>query len=205
MISNLSSFLADKFFISKDANEDERELYVYGLFMFLSHFIYLVLVCIFGCLLKCVAESIIFYFAFYQIRRFAGGYHAKTELRCEICSLILMFLSIITIKLSCYYNLEVLFYCSLIAAIAIFIIAPLDTPEKPLSKKEFIFFRKKARINLIVIFLAATISYSLKQNILFVPCCTSIIVESFLIVAGQIKKVKMNIEKNHETISIISP
>lgn len=188
MISNLSSYLADKFFLSKDANEDERELYVYGLFMFLSHFIYLVLVCIFGCLLKCVAESIIFYFAFYQIRRFAGGYHAKTELRCEICSLILMFLSIITIKLSCYYNLQVLFYCSLLAAIVIFIIAPLDTPEKPLTEKELQYFRKKSRLILMLIFFVVVTTYFLKLYFLFAPCCMSLILESSLLIAGKIKK-----------------
>lgn len=188
MISNLSSFLADKIFLNKDANEDERELYVYGLFMFLSHFIYLVLVCIFGCLLKCVAESIIFYFTFYQIRRFAGGYHAKTELRCGICSLTLMFLSIIAIKLSRYYNLQILFYCSLIAVITIFIIAPLDTPEKPLTEKELQYFRKKSRVILLLIFFVVVTTYFLSLNFLFAPCCMSLILESSLLIAGKIKK-----------------
>ncbi len=190
MISNLSSFLADKFFSNSSANEDERELYVYGLFMFLSHFTYLVLVCVLGCLLNCVIESIIFYLAFYQIRRYAGGYHAKTEIRCEICSLLLMLLSIIAIKLSCLYNLQILLFGSLIATIVIFFIAPLDTPEKPLSEKEFIFFRKKTRISLIIILLIAIISYSFEQNILFLPCSISIVTESVLIVAGKIKKRK---------------
>ncbi len=195
MISSLSKILADKFLVKKETTEDERELYIYGLFMLLSHLIYLVLICFFGCLLNCVIESIIFYSAFYQIRRYAGGYHAKTELRCEISSSLFMLLSIIIIGLSCYYNKHVLFYCSLIAATAVFFIAPLDTPEKPLSKKEFIFFRKKTRISLIIILLITLVSYGFEQNVLYVPCCVSIIAESILIIAGKIKKVKTKVEK----------
>lgn len=190
MISKLSLFLADIFFSSKDATEDERELYIYGLFMFFSHFIYLVLVFIFGCILKCVFESIFFYLAFYQLRRYAGGYHAKTELRCEIFSLILILVSLTLIKVLQYYNLHILLFFGLISAIAIFFMAPLDTPEKPLSKKEFTFFRKKTRVNLIIILLIALVSYWLGKFVLFLPCCVGIISESFLIIAGKIKKAR---------------
>lgn len=198
MISNLSSFLVDKFFSNEDTNEEERELYIYGLFMFLSHFIYLVLVFIFGCILKCVVESLIFYISFYQIRRYAGGYHAKTELRCEISSALIMMGSISIIKLSQMFSIYIPFYISVIAFFIIFFLSPLDTAEKPLSQKEFIFFRKKSRISLILIFLIAIILYIFKHSIIFLPCSMSLIVESILLVAGKVKQIRLGSSRSRE-------
>lgn len=195
MINKFSVKLTDVFFAKQNINEEERELYTYGFFMFLSHLMYLILASFFGVLFGVFVESIIFYVLFQFIRRNAGGYHATTETRCEILSTLLIFSSIALIKFLALYNFgNVLICMTLVSAIIIFLICPLDTLEKPLSRKEFTFFKKKTRIGLIAMFLIAVISYSLNGNSLFFPCCISIIAESVLIIAGKIKKVKTNIE-----------
>lgn len=86
MINNLAKRFADRLLENGSIPEDEQELYIYGLFMLLSSLMYLILACFLGCILGCVLESIIFYIAFQFIRRYAGGYHASTETRCEILS-----------------------------------------------------------------------------------------------------------------------
>lgn len=189
MINNLSTYIVDKLVSKGTVTEDERELYIYGLFMIFSHLMYLVLAIFFGLIFKCFIESVIFYIAFQFLRRYAGGYHAKTETRCEIMSAISILCCIVLIKCSKMYDINiVLLSTSLVFAVLIFIFCPLDTPEKPLTDKEHKYFRKISLIILSLIIVAIIISFIFKFNIIFAPCCVSVILEGVLIGTGQIKK-----------------
>ena len=191
MISKLSERLSSKLITDGTITEDDKELYDYGLFMLLSYIIYLVLTCILGLILQCFFESIVFYIAFQAIRRYAGGYHASTEIRCEIMSTISIAVSIGLIKLSKIYDFKMaLLLMAIIAALCIIFLCPLDTPEKPLSDKEYKYFRKISWIIVFVILTLAIITYVLKWNYIFSPCCLSLILETVLIIAGQINKTK---------------
>lgn len=189
MINNLSTYIVDKLVSKGTVTEDERELYVYGLFMIFSHLMYLILAIVFGLIFKCFLESIIFYIAFQFIRRYAGGYHAKTETRCEIMSALSILCCIVLIKCSKMYDFNiVLLSTSLVFAVLIFTFCPLDTPEKPLTGKEHKYFRKISLIILSLIIVAIIVSFIFKFNIIFAPCCVSVILEGVLIGTGQIKK-----------------
>lgn len=190
MINNLSVRLTKILLDKGSITEDERDLYIYGFFMLLSQLVYFILACIFGLLFQCFFKSVIFYIAFQFIRRYAGGYHAATETRCEILSSLSILGSMGIVKLSESYDFQLaLLLITLVSAVCIFVLCPHDTPEKPLTKKEFQYFRKISRIILLVIFFVVIISYFLKVNILFAPCCMSLILESILLFAGKIKKV----------------
>ena len=190
MINNLSAHIIDKLISKGNITEDERELYIYGLFISISHLMYLILAIVFGLIFKCFLESVIFYIAFQFIRRYAGGFHAKTETRCEILSTLSILCCIVLIKLSKMYDIRIaLLSISLVFATLIFILCPLDTPEKPLSDKEYKYFRKISWIILLLIIIAIILSFIFKFNALFAPCCASLILEGVLIGTGKIKKV----------------
>ena len=190
MINNLSTRITNKLLAKGNIAEDERELYIYGLFMLLSHLMYLVLTIVFGLIFKCFLESVIFYIAFQFIRRYAGGYHAETETRCEISSTLSILCCIVLIKLSKMYDIRIaLLSISLVFATLIFILCPLDTPEKPLNDKEYKYFRKISWIILSLIIVAIIVSFIFKFNVVFAPCCASLILEGVLIGTGKIKKV----------------
>lgn len=158
--------------------------------MLISHLMFFIIALIFGLFLGCVFESIIFYIAFQFIRKFAGGYHASTETRCEIFSTLSILACIVVIKLSKTYDFQtVLLLITILSAVCIFVFCPLDTPEKPLSDKEFKYFRKISWLILFVIVATIIISYVFKFQIVTVPCCLSLILESILLVAGKIKRV----------------
>ncbi len=188
MINKLSKYFADKLFLNGAITEEEQELYIYGFFMLLSQLMYLVLACIFGLILGCFFESIIFYIAFQFIRRYAGGYHAATETRCEILSTLSILACIVVIKLSKICDFQnILLIISAISSICIFFLCPLDTPEKPLSDKEFKYFRKISWIVLFIIVVAIIVTYCFNIEFVLLPCCMSLILESILIVLGKIK------------------
>ena len=189
MISKLSAYLAEKLLSNGTISEEEKELYIYGLFMLISHLMFFIIACIFGLISGCIFESIIFYTAFQFIRRYAGGYHASTEIKCDIFSTLSILACIAVIRLSKTYDFQtVLLIISAISAVCIFSFCPLDTPEKPLSEKEFKYFRKISWLILFVIVAAIVVSYVFKFQIVTVPCCLSLILESILLIAGKIKK-----------------
>lgn len=193
MIIKLSEFLTEKLLLNNSIFEEERELFIYGFFTMFSFTVFFVLASVFGLVLKCFIESILFYIAFMFIRRFAGGYHAATELRCSIISTLCIFISILIIKLSLVYGFQtVLTVISLFSSIIIFFLCPLDTPEKRLTQKEFKRFRKKSRITVLIIAFAVITSYFLKLYTLSVPCSVSLVLESILLTCGKIKELNMN-------------
>lgn len=196
MINNLAKRFADRLLANGSISEDEQELYIYGFFMMLSSLMYLILACFLGCILGCVLESIVFYIAFQFIRRYAGGYHASTETRCEVMSTLSILACIVVIRLSKTYDFQfALLVVSAVSAVCIAVLCPLDTPEKPLSEKEFKYFRKISCLILSAISIVVILSYFVRLKwlqIFFAPCCLSLILESLLLTAGKIKKLMLN-------------
>lgn len=191
MISKLSVKLTDRLFLNQNITEEERELYIYGFYMMLSHLQYLVLVFGFGLFFGCVFESIIFYIAFQFIRRSAGGYHASTETRCQIISTLSIFVTVAFISILRDFEHQILFLIlTIFSAVLIWGLCPLDTTEKPLSKKETVYFRKKSRVILLVILVGVVTSYFMNLYFLFAPCSMSLILESILLISGKIKQIK---------------
>lgn len=200
MINKLSVRLTERLLAKDTITEEEQELYVYGFFMLLSHLMYFLLACVFGLILGCFIESVVFYISFQFIRRYAGGYHAASETRCEILSVLSIIGCIVLMKSAKAYDFQTVFLIlSAVSAVLIFSFCPLDTPEKPLSEKEFKYFRKISWLILLIIVVFIVISYIFNWNIIFTPCCISLILESVLITAGKIKKVSVNRKKKSNT------
>lgn len=193
MISKLSKLIVKCLLKQSDIKDDEQDLYQYGFFVLLSQILYFIVTCIMGALFGIFLESIIFYFAFQFIRRYAGGYHASTETRCEIFSTLSILACITAIRISKTYDFRfALLVVSTASAACIAVLCPLDTPEKPLSEKEFNYFRKISWLILSAISLVTLISYFVQLKwlqIFFAPCCLSLILESLLLTAGKVKQV----------------
>lgn len=186
MISKLSKKIVNQLNIL----DDEQELYEYGFFILLSQILYFIIAIIIGTICGTVFESIIFYIAFQFIRRYAGGYHAATETRCETLSTLSILACIVVIRLSKTYDIQTaLLIISALSAVCIFVFCPLDTPEKPLTDKEFRYFRKVSWLILLAIVVAIIVSYIFKFKIFTVPCCLSLVLESILLTAGKIKRI----------------
>ena len=200
MINKISSKIVEILIKHSLVGNEDKELYSYGFFIFLSQILYFIIVTTIGVLFNIILESIIFYIAFHFIRGYAGGYHAKTETRCEILSTLSILCCIVLIKLSKMYDIRIaLLSISLVFAVLIFILCPLDTPEKPLNDKEYKYFRKISWIILSLIIVAIILSFIFKFNVVFAPCCASLILEGVLIGAGQIKKAYSKKRANSET------
>lgn len=198
MINKLALKTARKFVKSDNTKYNSIEIYQYGFFVLYSNLIFFFLIVILGVIFNVFLSSVIFYFSFFLIRQFAGGYHASTETRCEILSTLSILACIAVIRLSKTYDIQtILLVISAVSAVCIFSFCPLDTPEKPLSDKEFKYFRKVSWLILLVIVVAIVVSYIFNFQIVLVPCCLSLILESILLVVGKVKRVS---KKNNDSI-----
>ena len=142
-----------------------------------------------GIAFSCIMEAVVFYVLFRFIRIYAGGYHAKSETRCEIMSVLSIFLCILIIKWTRLININsILLVVSMISSGTIILLCPLDTPEKPLTKKEFHKYRKIALLILLFISVIIIVSYIFEFKRIFAPSCLSLILESILLSAGKTRQ-----------------
>jgi len=90
-------------------------------------------------------HAAIFLAAFIPLRRFAGGYHAKTPVRCYLYSVGLVTAILLAIKLSVLTH----FICIIIFSVSctvIAVLAPVEDKHKPLDNIEHTVFRKRTHI-----------------------------------------------------------
>ncbi len=188
MLNKLGKQITDVIIQKGYIGEDERELYEYGFFIVSSKIVYLLITSVFGLILNVWIESLIFFIAFDLVRKYAGGYHAATELRCAAITTGAIFISLCIIKISNTYDFHLLlFILSLCFSLVIFLFAPMDIPEKPLSFAEKKRFRNKTWIYLALITASIIFTYVTSVNCLFYPCCMALILEGILLLAGKIK------------------
>lgn len=189
MLNNLGKRLTNTLINNHQIDESERCLYEYGFFIFLSNAIYVIITLILGSIFNILFESIVFYVAFSLIRRYAGGFHASSEINCTLITSISIFLCLLCTKLCETNNIQTpILVLTIIAAVSIFVFCPLDTPEKPLTKEEYKYFRKISWLILLLIVLTISFGWHFKLEFIMYPCCMSLILESTLLVLGKIKR-----------------
>ena len=81
-MSGLSARIADSLIESRIIKEEDRGLYEYGIRQFCFATLNLVTEICIGIMCGMLKECIAFLIAYIPLRRFAGGLHAKSELRC---------------------------------------------------------------------------------------------------------------------------
>lgn len=159
MIKLISSKVA-RILCKDEKHTDNYELYEYAIYIILSSAFHMATVIVLGLVFNLLTESLVFYLSFIVIRKFAGGYHAKTPTRCYIISIITIVLMLCIIKwiliinyLSIYYSL---FFSELVCVLILCFLSPLDTENKLLNGKERTIYKIVSCVTSIAISLFST-------------------------------------------------
>ena len=152
-----------EFFVSNDLikNED-KEIYKYAVNIILSSLIHIATVMIIGLCFNLFIESLVFYFSFIAIRKFAGGYHAKTPVRCYLFSFASNIIILCLVKwLSSINTLFIFIFIifELLCVVLILLISPLDTENNPLTGQEKKMYRMLTSIITILIFIISLLCF----------------------------------------------
>lgn len=145
MSAKLSSFFAENGVIEKE----DIEVYDYSLQILLSTVINFAAVIALAIVTRTVLFSAVFLLGFIPLRLMAGGYHAKNHLRCFLI-LIGTYAAFATGILFIPERLLVILTASaaVISILLIFLLAPVEDKNKPLSEDEKKSYKRKSRMAL---------------------------------------------------------
>lgn len=165
---------------------DDRELYVYGFNQGLNILLNLITTLVVGLLFRNILELAIFIAAYIPLRSFAGGYHAKTPLRCYIYSIIMIILVSVGMKYLLF--VDMVYYVILaISALIIFVLSPAEDKNKPLDKIELKVYRKRTSLILLVELIICILSNVIDLRTVFISIIYNLAVMSVIILLGMLK------------------
>lgn len=186
MISSLSSLITEALYKSQVIAEEDKELYVYGFFVLLSKGLFFLVSAFFGWMFGVLWESIVFYIMFSTLRSYAGGFHASKESICTFCTTASLFLSSLSIWYMERIGNPVIPSCILtVCGAVVYLLAPLDSEEKPLTRTELALYRQKTREIVIVIWIISIIGLCTQLPAVLYALSASVMLESSLLVFGK--------------------
>lgn len=184
MIKKFSRSVASSL-CNKTDNQGKIELYEYAVFIALTSILHILSIFALGILLNVLLESVIFYVAFVVVRKFAGGFHAKTPTRCYVFSVVTISISLILIKavelFSTWWLIAILLGVCAISVGIICYFSPIENANNPLGEKEKNTYKKIAIIGAILVYILATIFcintiYNVGVSLIFALFMNSIVV-----------------------------
>ena len=163
--------------------EKRRALYVFGLRQIFDLSLNIITVILIGLYSRMLLQIVLFMLAYSSIRCYAGGYHAKTKLRCYLCS-VAMFIVILPLIQILMTNPIISLIVAVITAAVIFILAPVEHKNKPLRENERKVYRQRARILTGCELLIAVIAAVANIPMLSAVIATAFLMLCIMLVAG---------------------
>lgn len=148
-MEKLSSLITD-FYIRKNyVPEDKREIYCFGFQLIIADIVNFSIVMLLGLVLGAWLQSVVFLITLCGLRRYSGGFHAKTFWLCRLSMLITFFCVIVVSRLlseTVGYHLGIFGAVNVLAVAASALLAPVKHPNKHLNEEQKKSNKRKAVI-----------------------------------------------------------
>lgn len=151
MINQMACYIVKKMKRNNVIDEDNMELYIFGIEILLITIIKYLGLFIIALLLGVVKEAITFIIAFSMLRIQAGGVHLKSFWQCFAITNIITFSCIFLVKaLPINHTMIYQMIMLVISIILVLVFAPVDTENKPLSELEKKLYKKRSAYVIII-------------------------------------------------------
>lgn len=149
----------------------EKDVFDYGWYAFKQYFIFLIIMIPLSAFTHSIINFIFFIISFIPYRKHLGGFHFNNAILCTFFSI--LFSIIIAIVLPVSINIELMdnmyfFKCGLIVFILFFIIVyligPVDHPNKKLCEKEKQTFKQKALLTIVIEVFAFCLFFTINKK-----------------------------------------
>lgn len=144
MFEVLSERISEWLLASEAISREDKEIYQYGIQQGMIVLLNLGTTMVIGMVFGRLLESILFMAAYIPLRSYAGGYHAKTAVRCYFFSILMMSAVLWVMRYVTYSGLV----CGCLTAVSgsmIWFLVPVEDRNKPLDDVEKVVYRKRAR------------------------------------------------------------
>ena len=168
--------------ITKEAvSIDEKELYEFGIFHLLLNIIDTVSILLLALLFREVISTVFYIICFCTLRRYAGGYHAKTVFTCYLLTLTAALGMLVLLK-QFDFIAPVQFAIWFISGMIILLFAPIQNANKILDDIEIIVYKRRA----IITWFVQTIGMVLLYWLDFSNCFEAILISHVYVAISMI-------------------
>ncbi len=197
MIKLISSKVA-RILCEDEKHTDNYELYEYAIYILLSSAFHIATVIVLGLVFNLLTESLVFYLSFIAIRKFAGGYHAKTPVSCYLFSFASNIIILCLVKGLGSINTLFIFISiifELLCVVLILLISPLDTENNPLTEQEKKMYRMLTSIITILIFIISTLFIFIGYRNIVSSMICGVVMSALVLLMRKIQIINMRIKK----------
>ncbi len=157
MYELIAKNITSRFMRNGIINDEKKDVYAYGFELLIGYFVYFVIFTFISALTRTIVESYCFFVGFMLVRKYAGGIHAKTYIRCHV-----LFELNHLLFIGAYYFLSepylwILLLAVVFSIITIFAFAPVDN-NKRLTENEKKYFKKRSRVYVFIIVIMTVVA-----------------------------------------------
>lgn len=182
MIEKIETIIIRNLVCYNLVNEDEIEIYKFGIECFVLKVIHYFTYCIIALFCGCLYEFVFFIISYIALRKYAGGIHANTRIGCLVISnFILSGVLILGHKIE---KSVLLYILSVLSFLVIVLFAPVDNPNRILSNAERKRFKK---IAILVCLLELVVSFAGYKFEYLKWVQFGVIIGAFMTILGKIK------------------
>ena len=177
----------EKLIANKIIIPEDKELYTYGFHQGMIIIANIATTILVGFIFGMVWQSIVFMLAYISLRSYAGGFHAKTQVRCNVYSVLLISAVLLLVKFipwTSYAAIGLLLFSYLI----IFILAPVEDSNKPLDKEEAKVYKRRTRLILGIETLIILLLMVFALHQIIVVISVSMFALACMLVIGKVKQ-----------------
>ena len=158
IINRIKTTLVSKWINESVIEEEEKELYEYGIEVTIEYMVNIITTIIIAFLTNEIISCLFFYGSFKVLRSFSGGVHAKTFFRCYIYSSLVILSTILLIK---FEIVSIMIYRigALVSIIYLLMTKPVASENKEIDEKEKKFFENKEKKIILIIIIISSIAF----------------------------------------------
>lgn len=147
MIKLCSEKITSFLIYNESINSDEYELYKYGFETLIAFFLNISIILVISYIVGKFKYTLLFLCCYCPIRQYTGGYHAENYKKCLGVFIIIYLINVTILNLVNELKLnDILLLMEFISCIGIWILAPIEHREKPLTHKEISHYKKVSRV-----------------------------------------------------------
>ena len=143
IMNRISERITEKLLKLDIIAEEDREIYSYGFHQIGMAGMNIISTLILGALFHMIGESAFLMLFYIPIRRYVGGYHARTPFRCYLMSMGIIVCALLGIQSMVLHGL-VSMLVLVVLGIFVFFLCPIPDANKPLSKGECKAYKRKS-------------------------------------------------------------
>ena len=150
MIERIATFVSERM-VALNHNEEEKEIYNYGLQIMLNTLFSICTVLLLGAVFHEFTGTVLFLLSYCTVRLFAGGLHASTNNKCMMIFIGGYVVTYLILRNRSIHLDVVIISFLIIVNLFVFLWAPVDALNNPISQANKKIMKKRALLNSLLI------------------------------------------------------